>query len=213
MDRNYCLLVFIVNMSFSDTESWKMLFTWKTIDVQEKGGRVLSTNTCAHNILYYSHKIGILFPQHIILFPPHIIYLLSICYLSKVHDLGQAHKFVAGLNTSCESSCLYLCKHHTTDMRQIQNKRRPESRMYWAFMCVCVCVRERERVAFSVWLLYYVPYMFMFVLPLVMVMGGLRSHNTCSTPPHIRVDVPKSGASSTLSESQLQFWTTAVILY
>ena len=100
---------------------------------------------CSHNILYYSHKIGILFPQHIILFPPHIIYLLSICYLSKVHDLGQAHKFVAGLNTSCESSCLYLCKHHTTDMRQIQNKRRPESRMYWAFMCVCVCVWERER--------------------------------------------------------------------
>jgi hypothetical protein len=137
MDRNYCLLVFIVNMSFSDTESWKMLFTWKTIDVQEKGGRVLSTNTCAHNILYYSHKIGILFPQHIILFPPHIILFPQ----TLVHDLWQAHTNGAWLSKfcgSCESSC--LCKHRTTDNGQIQYKRGPESRKYRALLCIYIYI-------------------------------------------------------------------------
>ena len=103
---------------------------------------------------------------------------------------------------------------------------------------MCVWERKREResavcgvilytlVAFSVWLLYYVPYMFMFVLPLVRVMG-----EGCSFYPWLgwwgRIEIsqnlfnpatntcrcPKSGASSTLSESQLLFWTTAVILY
>jgi hypothetical protein len=40
MDRNYCLIVFIVYMSYSDTyiESCKMLCTWTKIDVRKKGG-------------------------------------------------------------------------------------------------------------------------------------------------------------------------------
>jgi hypothetical protein len=70
--------------------------------------------------------------------------------------------------------------------------------------CVCVCVgeRERERVCVCVsavcgvilytlvsfFLSYHVPYMFLFVLSLVRV-RGVRSHKTCSTPPHIRVVV------------------------
>jgi len=62
------------------------------------------------------------------LFPQHII-------------LGQAQKDVAGLNKFCESSCLYLCKHYTTEKRQIQIKRRPESIEHWYMRaCVRVCV-------------------------------------------------------------------------
>jgi hypothetical protein len=40
MDRNYCLIVFIVYMSYSDTyiESCKMFCTWTKIDVRKKGG-------------------------------------------------------------------------------------------------------------------------------------------------------------------------------
>ena len=30
--------------------------------------------------------------------------VLSICYLSKIHDLGQTHKNVAGLHMFCEST-------------------------------------------------------------------------------------------------------------
>ena len=157
-------------------------------------------------------------PPDIILFPPERYFVPTrkiFCF--PEHILGQAHTNTAGLNKFCESSCLHLFKHRTTDKRQIQNKRRSESRKYRAFiyMCVCACLceteKERERefavcgvklnaiVAFSVWLLYYVPYIFMFILPLVKVMGeGLRSHKVCSTPP---CRCPKLGASSTLSES------------
>ena len=72
--------------------------------------------------IFCSHKKDILFIQYIILFPQHMI-------------LGQAHENVAGLNKFCESSCLYLYKHPTTDKRQIQNRRKPESRKYRAFVC------------------------------------------------------------------------------
>ena len=130
MDRNYCLLVSIVNMSSSDTESCKMLFTWKKKSMfKKKGGRVLSTNTCAHNILYYSHKIDILFPQHIILFPPHIILFPQ----TMVHDLRQAHKNGAWLSKFCEFMPMQA-PHH----RQWANKIPKGTRKYRALVYIYV---------------------------------------------------------------------------
>ena len=132
----------------------------------------------SHNILYYSHKIGILFQQHIILFSPHAIYLLSI----KGSWPGTGTEHVATLNKFCESSCIYIYTSTATDKRHIESNRRPESRMYRAYACGWERERERERVcvrlsvvsslivAFSALLLYYVAYIAMFVLPLVRLM-------------------------------------------
>jgi hypothetical protein len=72
---------------------------------------------------------------------------------TKFNDLGQAHKNVTGLNKFCESSCLYLYKHRTTEKRQIQNKRRPET--WESIEHSCVRVWERERGC----LLYVVSYL------------------------------------------------------
>jgi len=107
--------------------------------------------SCSHDILYYSLKILFCSHKKYSLFPQHII-------------LGQAHNNVAGLNKFCESSCLHLYKHYTTDEIQIQNKRRPESRKYRIY------VWERERVCLII-ILCPLYHMFMFVLPLVRVMG------------------------------------------
>ena len=69
-----------------------------------------------------------------------------------------------------------------------------------ARVCVCVCVRERERerlcchtntlVAFFCLIIILCP-LYVYVRSTLSKgdEGGLRSHNTCSTLPHIRVDV------------------------
>ena len=98
--------------------------------------------SCSHNILYYSPKILLCSHKKDTLFSQERYFVHSIYYfVPTTYHIGTGtHTHMAGLIKFCESSCLYLYKHRTIDKRQIQNKRRPESRKYRAFVCVCVYI-------------------------------------------------------------------------
>jgi hypothetical protein len=136
--------------------------------------------------------------------------MLSIYYLSKVHDLGQAHKCGWVKQVMWEFMSIFIqAPHHRQETNTNQKETRKqkvtsirvrvcvcggggvESVCVCECVCVCVCVcclRCHTEYWVTVFLSYHVPYMFMFVLPLVRV-RGVRSHKPCSTPPHIRVVV------------------------
>ena len=123
-------------------------------------------------------KKVILFPQYNILFPQFIILFPQERYFVPTRKILCSFKL-------CESSCPYLCKHHTTDKRQIQNKRKPESRKYLLslvsyLMHLLLFLSDYYTTSPLICLCSFYPWLGWW---------GLRSHKTCTTPPHIRVDV------------------------
>ena len=98
----------------------------------------------------------------------------------------------------------------TRDRYKTKGDQQAESTEHVRVSAVCGVLLD-TLVVFSVWFLYYIPNMFMFVLPLVRVWGRVEISQNWFIPATHACRCPKSGASYTPSESQLQFWTTVVI--
>ena len=161
---------------------------------------------CEKKVILFP-QYNILFPQFIILFPQERYFVLTTYYLVPIRKIFCSHKkdtlFIQAL---WEFMPIPMQAPHHRQETNTKQKETREQKVSAVFGVIF-----NAFVAFSVWLLYYVPpYMFMFVLPLGRVMGVEITQNLYNPATHT-CRCTKSGASSTLSESQLQFWTIAVI--